>query len=199
MLMTGAAASSGSRPLAANRRRRRFAAQCRRRRPRDADARAGRAAHGGRGVRASVRFGLAAEPQAQAKLRSGRHIEFRPHVRGRVRISVQTQFSAGSPRRSPHPRIGRHFALMRALRPLHRDLPNLCDAGRRARQSARAHLPDQGSARDRPQHHGRGCLADRPLPQLPLLHDDMSIGRRLSPARRSCAGSDRRNLPPSVH
>ena len=45
---------------------------------------------------------------------------------------------------------------------------------------------------------GRGCLADRPLPRLPLLHDDLPFGRRLSSPRRSCARSDPRNLPPSV-
>ena len=73
---------------------------------------------------------VATEPQAQAKLRSGRRTEFRPHVRGRVRISVADEILRRSPRRSAHPRTGRHFALVRALRPLHRDLPDLCDAGR---------------------------------------------------------------------
>ena len=74
--------------------------------------------------------------------------------------------------------------------------PTYVTARRRARQPARAHLPHQGPARDRPQDRGRGRLADRPLPLLPLLRDDLPVGRRLSPARRPRAGQDRAELPP---
>ena len=85
---------------------------------------------------------------------------------------------------------------MRALRPLHSDLPDLCHPRRRARQPARPHLPHQGPARDRPQDRGRGCRPDRPLPELQFLHDDLPLGRRLPPAGRSCAGQDRGDLSP---
>ena len=97
-----------------------------------------------------------------------------------------------SARRSAHPRTRRHSALMRALRLLHRDLPDLCHARRRARQPARPHLSHQGSAGDRAQDRGGRRLADRPLPLLPLLRDDLPLGRRLSPARRSRAGAGSR-------
>ena len=39
---------------------------------------------------------------------------------------------------------------MRALRLLHRNLPDLCDARQRTRQSARTNIPDQGDAGKRP-------------------------------------------------
>ncbi len=45
--------------------------------------------------------------------------------------------------------VGGDSAPLRALRLLHRDLPDLRAARRRARQPARAHLPDQGHAGER--------------------------------------------------
>ena len=56
-------------------------------------------------------------------------------------ISPSTQLA------DPRYRGGREDpADLRPLRLLHRDLPDLCAARRRARQPARAHLPDQGHA-----------------------------------------------------
>ena len=57
-------------------------------------------------------------------------------------------------------------ATLRALRLLHRHLPDLRAARRRARQPARAHLPDEGHVRERPhgerrrsQQHVDRCLS----------------------------------------
>ena len=47
---------------------------------------------------------------------------------------------------------------------------------RRARQPARADLPDQGHAGERQAGERRGGQAYRPLPVLPLLHDDLPVG-----------------------
>ena len=130
----------------------------------------------------------------EGELRSGRRVQFRPHVRGRVRQTVQTQFSAEA-LADPHTRelegILRscvHCGFCTAT------CPTYVTLRRRARQPARAHLSDQGPAGDRPQDRGRGRLADRPLPVLPLLRDDLPLRRRLSPADRSRAGRDRGDL-----
>ena len=141
---------------------------------------------------------LAAEPRAQAKLRSGRRTEFRPHVRGRVRISVQTNFSAEA-LADPH------------TRELEGILRSCVHCG-----FCTATCPTyvtRGDERDSPRGRiylikdlletGRKITAEDVWPidhclQLPLLHDDLPFGRRLSSPRRSCAGSDPRNLPPSV-
>ena len=73
---------------------------------------------------------------------------------------------------------------MRALRLLHRDLSDLCDTRQRAGFAARAHLPDQGHARE----FAAGRRADRhpyrPLPVLPRLHDNLPVGRQLHAPRR---------------
>ena len=68
---------------------------------------------------------------------------------GGWRPEMQTSFT---PRAAPRPGDGaveQDPPDLRALRLLHRDLPDLPGAGRRARQPARAHLPDQGHAGSR--------------------------------------------------
>ena len=60
------------------------------------------------------------------------------------------QSSPRPARRSACRGIGKDPAQMRALRLLHGDLSDLCDARQRARFAARAHLPDQGHAGERP-------------------------------------------------
>ena len=126
---------------------------------------------------------------------------------------MQTSFSPEQLRDPATARSNKILADLRALRLLHRDLPDLSGAGRRARQPARAHLPDQG-------HAGRGAAggredgqAHRPLPLLPRLHDDLPVGgattctssttpaptsRRPTAGRRwsgRCAGRWRRCCP----
>ena len=91
----------------------------------------------------------------------------------------------------PQPGAGEDPALLRPLRLLHRDLPDLCRHRRRARLAARAHLSDQGPAGERPRADRRRRLADRPLPVVQLLHDDLPVGRRLPPPRRPRARPDR--------
>ncbi len=130
----------------------------------------------------------------KASFDPGRRSQFRPHVCGRVRSFVADAILPRGARRPAHAGAGGDPALLRALRLLHRHLPDLCDARRRARQPARAHLSDQGPAGDRPQADGRRRLADRPLPLLPLLHDDLPVRRRLSPPDRRCARADRGDL-----
>ena len=65
---------------------------------------------------------------------------------------------------------------VRALRLLHRDLPDLPAARRRARRPARPHLPHQAGAR-RPRADARDPAPSRPLPDLPQLRDDLPVGR----------------------
>ena len=48
------------------------------------------------------------------------------------------------------------------------------------------HLPDQGHAGARPAGHRRRGQAYRPLPLVPGLHDDLSLGRALHASGRSC-------------
>ena len=55
-----------------------------------------------------------------------------------------TSPSPSSPTRRPQ--FGENPARLRALRLLHRHLPDLCAARRRTRFTARPHLPDQGNA-----------------------------------------------------
>ena len=87
-------------------------------------------------------------------------------------------------------------AVLRSLWLLHRDLPDLSGPGRRTRQPARAHLPDQANAGKR----AAGGCADgethRPLPVMPGLHDDLPVGRSLHAPGRSCARPHRGHLPP---
>ncbi len=83
---------------------------------------------------------------------------------------------------------------MRALRLLHGDVPDVRAARRRARQPARPHLPDQGHARERPARDGRRRAAHRPLPELPLVHDDVPVGRALPASDRSRARARRADV-----
>ena len=87
---------------------------------------------------------------------------------------------------------------LRALRLLHRDLPDLSAARRRARQPARAHLPDQGHAGERPAGRREDRQAHRPLPVLPRLHDDLPVGRALHAPRRPRPRPYRGDLPPAA-
>ena len=82
-------------------------------------------------------------------------------------------------RRSRRAGIGEDLAQLRALRLLHRDLSDLRPARRRARQPARPHLPDQGHAGERQAGVAAGGHPHRPLPVLPVLHDDLPLGRAL--------------------
>ena len=61
---------------------------------------------------------------------------------------MQTNFTAEQLRDPGHRRLQPGAAHLRALRLLHRDLPDLPAARRRTRQPARPHLPDQGHAGD---------------------------------------------------
>ena len=100
---------------------------------------------------------------------------------------MQTHFTAEQ-LADPHTAsAGKDPALLRALRLLHRDLPDLCRRPRRARQPARPHLSDQGADGDRPRAGRRRRRAARSLPVLLLLHDDLPLRRRLPAADRSRA------------
>ena len=100
--------------------------------------------------------------------------------------------------RSGHRGVGEDPALLRPLRLLHRDLPDLCPARRRTRQPARPHLPDQGHAGGRQAGERGGHAPHRPLPLLPRLHDDLSVGRRLHASRRPRPRPDRGDLQAAV-
>src|SRR5690625_5052202 len=85
-------------------------------------------------------------------------------------------------------------ACLRPLRFLHRDLPHLPAAGRRARLAPRTHLPDQGDAGERPARRCAYREASRPLPLLPVLHGDLPFGCALHAPDRPCAGPYRGDL-----
>ena len=85
------------------------------------------------------------------------------------------------PRRRPRGRG--HSAQVRALRFLHRHLPHLPAAGRRARRPARAHLPDEAGARRR-RAHAQDADAPGPLPDLPQLRNHLPQRRGLRPPDR---------------
>ena len=100
--------------------------------------------------------------------------------------------------RPVEPQTGqRHPAHVRPLRFLHRDVPDLRPSRRRARQSARPHLHDQGSAGKRPPGDAQGDQAYRPLPELPVVHDHVPVRRRLYAPGRRCPCADRGDLPSS--
>ena len=105
---------------------------------------------------------------------------------------------AGAACRSRHRGIGKDPARLRALRLLHRDLPDLCARRQRARFAARAHLPDQGHAGERPAGDRRSRHAYRSLPVLPRLHDDLPVGRALHAPGRPCPRPYRAHLSPAA-
>ena len=113
-------------------------------------------------------------------------------------LSHADQFHRRAVARSGYRRLQSGAAHLRALRPVHRDLPDLPAARRRTRQSARAHLPDQGHAGDRAAgHRGRGAPC-RSLSLLPRLHDHLSVRRELHAPGGSRAQLHRADLSPAV-
>ena len=116
-----------------------------------------------------------------------------PGACGRA-CSHADQFHPGAARRSGHRRIGKNPARLRALRLLHRHLPDLRARRQRARFAARAHLPDQGHAGARPAGDRGRRRAHRPLPVVPCLHDDLSVGRALHASGRPCPRAYRKHL-----
>src|SRR5207237_10604111 len=77
-------------------------------------------------------------------------------------------------------------------------LSDLCAARRRARQPARPHLPAEEHAGGRRRAPSGDGQAYRPLPLLPLLHDDLPLRGALHAPRRSRPPSYRRALPPAL-
>jgi hypothetical protein len=91
-----------------------------------------------------------------------------------------------------------HPAQVRALRLLHRHLPHLPAAGRRARRPARPHLPDEAGA-GRRRGHAQDAAAPGPLPDLPQLRDHLpqrravrAPGGHRPPDRRAAVERPRR-------
>ena len=147
---TGAAASSGS-PAATGRDAGAAVVRARgrgRRRPRRRwSARPTTSALADRVFEPPAAAADGADPQAEGRLRPGRHSQSRPHVCRAFDDADQLHPRPAC--RSGHRGVGEDPALLRALRVLHGDLPDLCAARRRARQPARPHLPDQGHAGER--------------------------------------------------
>src|SRR6478609_3590942 len=81
------------------------------------------------------------------------------------------QFLARAARRSAHAGIGKDPALVRPLRLLHRDVSDLSPAWRRARFTARAHLPHQGHAGERQAGDKGHRQAYRPVSFVLVVHD----------------------------
>ena len=103
--------------------------------------------------------------------------------------------------RRPRPADGRPDQLLRPLRLLPADLPDLRDDGRGDGLAARSHLPDEGGARG--QDGGRaGAALPRQLPRLPGLRDRLPFGGplRRPDHRRSAAAPSRSESarPPSA-
>ena len=173
------------------------ARHCRgRRRPCHADPRAGRGARRGRRLHAGS-AGACRVDGAGAGRVSIRKACSMPGACGRA-CSHADHFHARAACRSRHRRIGKNPARLRALRLLHRDLPDLCARRQRARFAARAHLPDQGHAGARPAGDGGRRRAHRPLPVVPCLHDDLSVGRALHASGRPCPRPYRKHLSPAA-
>ena len=163
-----------------------------RRRPRDADARQPGAAR--RRLRPSSRSRSArgALAAAEGAVRPARHSQSGADGGGRL---MQNLFLPRPARRPEHRGGGFDPAALRALRLLPRHLPDLSGARQRARFAARTNLPDQGHAGERQAGIDGGRAAYRPLPLLPLLHDDLPLGRRLHAPRRPGARPHREDLP----
>ncbi|MDB6090202.1 MAG: glcD [Gammaproteobacteria bacterium] len=81
----------------------------------------------------------------QARLRSTPRAQSGAHVRGNLELHANAfpSRAAAGPRRR---RVGEDRPQLCALRLVHRDVSDLCVAGRRARQPARPHYSDQGHA-----------------------------------------------------
>src|SRR3546814_16603982 len=60
------------------------------------------------------------------------------------------------------------------------------------------HLPDQGHAGEGARADRRGRQAHRPVPFVPLVHDDLPFRRELHASRRSFARLYPRTLSPAV-
>ena len=156
------------------------------RRPCDADPRAGGACAPRSTCSRREEPALAAlTKRVQGELRSARRAQSRAAC-GRACESMQTTFTLAQLADPDIAGVGKDPARLRALRLLHRDLPDLRARRRRARFAARAHLPDQGHAGARPAGDRRGRHAYRPLPVVPRLHDDLSVGRALHAPGRPC-------------
>ena len=165
----------------------------------------------GRRVRAACRAARAHPPRAQARLRSGRRLQPRPPLSGALTAERRDAFPARAthpsmqtalaPEFQAHARRQRsrgHPAQVRALRLLHRDLPDLPAARRRARRAARPHLPDQAGARGRArrraatQLHLDRCLTCRNCEtHLPVGRAVRQPGRDRPRDRRAHACSGR--------
>ena len=102
------------------------------------------------GVRAAARR-RSPRCRAASRRRSTRRISSIPAAWSRTKPgeadNVADRILAGPARRPRYRGVGKDPADLRALRVLHRDLPDLCAARRRTRQPARPHLPDQEHAR----------------------------------------------------
>ena len=145
---------------------------------------AGGVARRGAGVRAAAARARGTRRAGQGQLRPAPHPQSRPHGRAEL-IPMQTDFTAAQ---LADPDTAQSEKILRDLRPLrvlHRDLPDLSAARRRARQPARPHLPDQGHAGARRAPSAETRQAYRPLPLVPRLHDDLPVGRQLHASGRS--------------
>ncbi len=109
---------------------------------------------------------------------------------------MQTNFTAEQLRDPDTASSNSRAAHLRPLRHVHRDLPDLPAAGRRTRQPARPHLPDQGHAGDRPSRHRGSRPPRRSLPVLPVLHDHLPVRRELHAPGRSRPHLHRADLSP---
>ena len=113
---------------------------------------------------------------AEARVRPARHLQPRPAVSRSLTTSHRMQTDLAEFTGTRRRRRGRGDpAQVRALRLLHRDLPDLPAARRRARRPARPHLPDQAGARRRTRRRARrsctstaaspAATARRPVPR----------------------------------
>ena len=112
--------------------------------------------------------------------------------------TLQTEFSLAQ---LADPDTAESEKILRDLRPLrvlHRDLPDLRAARRRTRQPARPHLPDQEHARTGRAGRAGNRQAHRPLPVVPVLHDDLPVRGQLHAPRRSRPAPYRGALPPAL-
>ena len=152
----------------------------------------GRAAPGGAGSPARSRRDRGPDGRAEGAVRPARYSQSRDLTRDADQLYRRPAARSGHCPVEPDP------ARLRPLRVLHRDLPDLPGAGRRTRQPPRAHLPDQGDARDRAGARCQDRHPHRPLPVVPGLHDHLPLGRALHAPRRPCPHLHRRALSPAA-